>query len=266
MKMFLKLLATLLLAGQSFAADVVELEVHKGIIGNALYSPGDDDAQPVLILHGFLQTYNFYTVKRLHDSLADAGYTVMSPTLSLGIDRRQQSLGCEAIHLHSMQDDVEELSQWVDWLHKRHGKPVMLLGHSAGGHVMTRYLHDFPQAPVGKGILVSLSYLRGDLIPPDRAEGMGTHSLGFCQKYPSTGEAVNSYIKWGAEQMLASMKGFRNPVAVILGSSDDRIEPSWRNTLKEGGVRIINIDGANHFFDSAHEFDLLEAVEELLDE
>ncbi|MGB0721174.1 MAG: alpha/beta hydrolase [Gammaproteobacteria bacterium] len=245
----------------------VEAPVAPGVVARAAYSGEGHETggNPVLILHGFLQTHDFFTVRRLHQSLADADYPVLSPTLSLGISGRAQSLGCEAVHLHTLDDDVAELHHWVQWLYGRQGRPVVLIGHSAGGLVITRYLEAYPDAPVARAILVSVSDLLGGERADARTEGdLEEFSLGFCQRYVSTREAYNSYSRWDARSMLDAMIGFRGPVAVILGSADDRIDVSWRNLLRESGIRVVNVEGADHFFDSAHEFDLLEAVEGLL--
>jgi len=254
-----------LLLMSSARAELVFSEVRPGITAGANYTSGDPDAPPVLILHGFLQTHEFYTVRRLHESLAESGYTVLSPTLSLGIDKRKQSLDCEAIHTHDLYEDVEEIDHWVKWLNGKHGKPVVLIGHSAGGVVMTRYLESNPEASVAHSILVSLSYLRGE--DKGRRTGpLGEYKLGFCETYPSPPAAYRSYVEWGAEKMLLALRNAASRVSVILGSADERIRKDWRDLLSSSEVQITNVDGANHFFDSEHEFDLLDAVEELLAE
>ncbi len=92
-----------LCATTSGAERRVELEVAPGLTAAAAYWQGEADMPPVLIAHGFLQTREFPTVSRLAESLADFGYSVLKPSLSLGIDRRTKSLACEAIHTHSMQ-------------------------------------------------------------------------------------------------------------------------------------------------------------------
>jgi len=246
-------------------AELVYSEVRPGITASAHYTPGDEEAVPVIILHGFLQTHSFHTVQRLHDSLAESGYALLSPNLSLGIDKRKQSLSCEAIHTHDLDMDVGELAHWVEWLHRKHGKPVVLIGHSAGGVVITRYLETKPESPVNRGVLVSLSYLKGS----DKGKAMGPlgdYKLGFCETYPSPPAAFRSYVDWDSSKMLQALQNAHGRVSVILGTADERIGKDWRGLLTEGGVRIVNIEGANHFFDSAHEFDLLEAVEEVLSE
>ncbi len=45
----------------------------------------------------------------LLNTVADDDYTVLAPTLTLGLMRRAQSLPCEAIHTHGMDLDVDEL-------------------------------------------------------------------------------------------------------------------------------------------------------------
>ena len=70
----------------------IELEVVPGITAEADYWPGEADKPAVLILHGFLQTREFPTVRRLAEALADEGYSVLTPSLTLGLNRRRQSL------------------------------------------------------------------------------------------------------------------------------------------------------------------------------
>lgn len=248
-------------------AGVVELEVRPGVRAGAAYLAGEPGGRAVLLVHGFLQTREFSTVQRLAETLhEETGASVLSPTLSLGIDLRRRSLPCEALHLHRLDQDVAELAQWVEWLADRHRGRIVLIGHSAGGHVITRYLATHPDAPVERVILISLSYPVGrtPVDPPRDQDAIGDYSLGFCLRYPTTPRAYRSYVDWGAERMLAAMQQTRMPVHVIIGSGDRRIRPGWIDTMRKGGVRVHIIEGANHFFDSAHEFDLDEMVESLL--
>src|SRR5512143_4272871 len=113
-------------------ASIVQQEMRPGIPANAEYLIGERSKPAVLLLHGFLQTRAFPTVATLARGLQDAGYSVLSPTLSLGIPNRTQSLACEAVHRHSLDADVAEISRWVGWL-KAHGHhAIVLVGHSFG--------------------------------------------------------------------------------------------------------------------------------------
>ena len=259
------------LANSVVTASVELLPVRPGLIASANYSPGRDDRPPVLLLHGFLQTANFFTIKRLHANLAEQGYPVLSPTLTLGITQRAQSLDCEALHLHNLQQDVQELRQWVEWLTERHSQPMVLIGHSAAGLVISRYLSEGPHSQPAATILISPKYLRGDqqtsALPPDSAvPKIGTYPLGFCNRYPTTPQAYRSYVEWDSQRLLNALQQMQPLPAIVLGSADDRLQNGWAGKLLASGLPVHQIEGANHFFDSTHELDLLEAIETLLDD
>ena len=44
------------------------------------------------------------------------------------------------------------------------------------------------------------------------------------------------------------------------------MEDEWKKQLHEQHMNVILIEGASHFFDQAHEFDLTDAIEKLLSE
>jgi len=50
------------------------------------------------------------------------------------------------------------------------------------------------------------------------------------------------------------------PVTLILGEKDERADEAWRDSLAVGGVAVRTVAGADHFFDLAHEFELLDEV------
>ena len=108
-------------------AEIAQLEMRPRIYASAEYLAGQRDKPAVLLLHGFLQTREFPTVATLARSLHDAGYAVLSPTLSLGIPNRRQSLACEAVHRHGMEDDIDEIARWVDWLKSRGHRSIVLV-------------------------------------------------------------------------------------------------------------------------------------------
>jgi dienelactone hydrolase len=63
-------------------AETVTLTLANKLMATAEFHEGEPDKPAVILLHGFLQTHQFPTIKRLADSLADEGYTVLasSPT------------------------------------------------------------------------------------------------------------------------------------------------------------------------------------------
>ena len=268
---FLSLLST------SISAEIVKLENNNMVIV-ADYLEGTDKKNPVIILHGLLQTHEFSTVNRLATTLNESGYTVVSPTLSLGISNRKQSLSCEAIHTHSMDSDTAELKQWINWLQKKSGKKVNIIGHSAGGPTVLNYLEKNKNDIVKHVILISLAYYASGPTAYETKEHekmahehiMSTpgqihnYALNYCKNYPSYAENFLSYYKWNTDKVSEVVGKFSHIISIIIGTEDKRIDSNWRINLNKKHHNVISIDGANHFFDQSHEFDLNDTIESLL--
>ncbi|MEJ1489735.1 MAG: alpha/beta hydrolase family protein [Candidatus Sedimenticola sp. (ex Thyasira tokunagai)] len=260
------------------AAEAVVLEVSPGIMATAEFQQGEADSPVILILHGFLQTREFPTVVALGESLAESGMTVLRPTLSLGINRRDKSQACEAIHLHSMEMDTREVAAWVEWLHQRTGRNVTLVGHSAGSTQLLSYLSTAQAPPVDSAILISLSYFgpgRAANESPEHAAlagerlsrgalGPAEYGLDFCPNYVTSPAEYLSYYGWDKQRTLVSLEGLSIDTTVIIGEADQRIDTGWIGILRERGVKLVSVEGANHFFVQQHEFDLLDLVERIL--
>ncbi len=283
----MKKISTILLSGLCFIlfvmpvlAESIKLTNASGNVITADFSQGTNKANPILILHGFLQTSKFSTVSRLVASLGDTGYTVLSPTLSLGISNRKQSLSCEAIHTHSLDTDADELRQWIEWLHTKTGKPVTLIGHSAGGPVILKYMEGSDAKYVNHSILISLSFYNAGLYSNENNEyaekamkainsgtnPLDTYALNYCKTYPTDARAFLSYYNWNRAKTSAVIGKFNDRISIILGTGDKRMEDEWKKQLQEQRNNVTLIEGANHFFDQAHEFELTDAIEELLSE
>lgn len=252
------------------AAEIVQQTMRPGIPASAEYLPGARTKPAVLLIHGFLQTRDFATVAALARGLNDAGYAVLSPTLSLNVPGRKQSLACEAVHRHGMDDDVAEIARWVAWLKTQGHSAVVVFGHSFGSLQGLAYLSRKPD-PVVKGY-VGVSLIEAQIGGVDRArliaelEGriaqnqraLIPHPLSFCRKYLTTPEGLLSYARWGQAEVLAALK--RAPVStrLIMGDVDEVASKGWLKALQHIEVPMVVIKGANHFMDGEHEFDLLE--------
>jgi alpha-beta hydrolase superfamily lysophospholipase len=260
------------------AQQLVSLEIKPGIAATAAYWPGENGLPPVVIVHGFLQTREFPTVRRLAEALAESGYPVLTPTLSLGIDDRRQSLACEAIHTHDMNGDVAELTHWVDWLARETRRRPILIGHSSGNLALLGYLARHTDPPVSETIMISLTYFGqgpaanetpadAERALADLARGqqvLGEYALNYCQKYVATPASFLSYYVWSKDRTVESVKSMKVPTSVIIGDADRRIDRDWMQILQAHSLNVIAVEGANHFFDQQHEFDLLDAIEGLL--
>ena len=251
-------------------AVVVQQDMRPGIPASAEYLAGERSKPAVLLLHGFLQTREFSTVAMLAHGLHDAGYTVLSPTLSLNIPNRTQSLACEAVHKHSLDDDVAEIGHWIHWLKSRGHRSIVLAGHSFGSLQLLAYLSAKPDAAV-KGC-IGASLIEVQIGPDDRAtliaqledrvtnkqRALFTHSLSFCRKYPSTPEGLLSYVRWDQARVLAALKQSPVGVKLIMGDADTSLDGGWLKALQHAQTPMTVVKGANHFMDGTHEFDLLE--------
>lgn len=244
-----------------------------GLGVSADYSAASTKRPAVLLLHGFLQTRGFSTVVSMKNALTDSGFTTLVPTLSLGINNRKSSLPCSAIHTHTMEDDITEVNYWVNWLAKKGYKKVVLVGHSFGSLQGLVYLSSHPGSIAKSLVAVSLVDVENEVGKAGRIEqiktvnenlktdqaALGEYRVSFCKKYVAPHSAVLSYVRWSREKIINALKIISN-VKVIMGSADDRMATDWSGVLKNSGVSLTLIEGANHFFDGLDEFDLNENV------
>lgn len=269
-------LACLLISLPSFAAygSVAEARLASGKIISADFRAGSSGKPAVLVLHGFLQTSAFPTVASMVDALSGAGYTVLAPTLSLGISRRNESLPCEALHLHTLDDDAAEVAFWVQWLMLKGHTRIILVGHSFGNLQLLAYLGSEAVPAVQQVLMISLTDVEVRQDARQRARlaqdlrkraARGTSALveaefGHCKKYVSPPAALLSYLTLSRRSILDSLASSPVPAAAIMGGKDDRMGPDWVERMVSRGIAVRVIPGASHFFDSQYEFDLQEAL------
>lgn len=276
MRILLFLLFGVLLPSLS-RAELVEQTMRPGVAATADYVAGDRAKPAVLLLHGFLQTREFPTVVAVARSMQEAGYTTLSPTLSLGIPGRKQSLPCEAVHRHTMEDDVDEIARWVKWLKARGHKAVVMFGHSFGSLQLLAYLQHAAdpaiKAYVGASLIeaqtgtLARAPLIADLESRVRSgqHALVTHPLSFCGKYVSTPAGLLSYARWDQPRTLAALKKVPMKKRLIMGDADPMLAPGWLTALGHVEVPIAMVKDANHFMDGLHEFDLIEQTLVFLD-
>jgi pimeloyl-ACP methyl ester carboxylesterase len=267
------LLAALLMATLA-RAERVTLNFNPSLAGYADYRPGDPAKPAILLLHGFLQTYEFPTIHRLAEGLSHAGYTVLAPNLTLGVTHRRQSLPCEAIHTHSLGDGMREVDTWVKWLKERHAGNVIVVGHSLGSLTLLAYLNKGSDPAVSRFIGVSIMEGRVHADPKEHERAVTdlkrliregarapiTQPYSFCKSLNIAPRALLSYIEWTPDRVMRVSREQARKTVYIMGSRDDRLGPGWIERLARTGVRVRIIDGANHFMDGSHEFDLLDQV------
>lgn len=272
----LAVLALLMLSAPALArtGGDVEAKLPSGMGVGASYHPGRKQLPAVLILHGFLQTRDFPTVASTQDALASGGYTVLAPTLSLGVPRRNKSLPCEALHLHALEDDADEVAFWVRWLMSKGHTRIVLIGHSYGNLQLLAYLGRNPSPVVKQLLMISLTDVEAKQSAAQRARfaqtlrervargdtGLAEIEFGHCRKYVSPPAKLLSYMSISRQGILDAVARSPVPARVIMGSLDDRMGASWVEHLQARGIAVSVIPGASHFFDNQFEFDLHEVV------
>ena len=263
------LASTLSLAAPSGSARI-ELAFDAGLIAEADYWPGAAEQPAVLILHGFLQTRELPAVRRLAEALAGEGFSVLTPSLSLDLNRRHQGLACEAVHTHTLHQDVAELAAWTRWLAGRAGKAPVVVAYSAGAVQLAAML-DTLDTPVARALLIDMTSFEragtgdrtGHSSGDAGADRISTHQLGFCARYASTVAASESYLRWDRDRLQQALLGARVPVAAVIGG-DGPAAADWRAALENEGMDIRTIPGADHFFGLAHQTALLHEVLDLI--
>lgn len=270
----LALMAVVLLGFARAWAEMVTLDLKPGLTARAEYRPGGKDKPAVLILHGFLQTHDFPTVHNLAEGLAAAGYGVLTPTLTLGVTHRRQSLPCEAIHTHTREGNMRELDAWLDWLGAQGHRRVVLVGHSLGSAELLLYLQQRRPPTVVQFIALSLVETRSEAKHDDmralrfemrRLAARGDrqpriHSLSFCRKFNAVPQTFASYLDITPNRLVAAARSLPIPATFIMGGGDERLGPGWIERLKRTGKTVIVIPNATHFLDGEHEFELIDAV------
>jgi len=260
------------------SGELVTLQMDNGLDATAELMRGQPGGKPILILHGFLQTRDFFTIRRLSEALHDLGHTVLLPNLTLGINHRDQSLACEALHTHSLGQDINEIDTWIDWLHQFSHSRVTLIGHSTGSLLSLVYLAEVPSAPIDQALLISLiPFAQGPIAKESKADirraverpapasnEMLKFRLAFCDEYITTAENYLSYVTWNRDKTLAALNKTHIKPMIILGGKDMRLGDDWLPLLKQAGTHVVEIEGANHFFDHEYEFDLMDTIAELL--
>lgn len=264
--------------GAAWAAEITA-RLPSGLTAYADYRVGEADKTAVLILHGFMTTQNFNVIRTLAAELHNEGHTVLAPTLTLGIDQRRGGLACEAIHTHTMEHDLQELAWWTDWLSQRHPGPLALIGHSSGSLQAIAYAGTKPDRPLSVVIATSPIYFGQDYAEDfvqrqiERARAhvqqgdapLQRYALTFCDhNFVATSESYLSYATWNRQRVLESARAAEVPIYAVLGGNDPRATSEWQLALRQAGVHLTVLDGASHFFDGVHEFDLLDYVHSVL--
>ena len=264
-----------------FATVVTHHIAPLNLTAQANYHEGDNDKPALLIMHGFLTTNQFHTIRTMAKNFKDEGYTVLAPTLTLGVNLRKQSLKCDDLHNHTLENDVIEIESWIKWLESQGKKEIVVIGHSTGSHELLALLNKEAHPTIKLAIFTSLFYLNGpelgtlqsDLEYAQQALSTSDlkphkYSFLFCKNnYFATPQSYLSYHSITRKYVLDALSALTIPHYTIMGGADRRYQlvgENWLDQLKQSGTNLITVEGANHFFSSEHEFDLQDLLQEII--
>ncbi len=259
--------------------ETVTATLPSGVAVNAEYIVASPEKPAIIVLHGFLQTYEFMSTWNIVNGLSSLGYAVLAPNISLGVPDRKQSAQCQAAHTHTFASDLSELDFWADWLQKKGYKSLILIGHSWGSQYLLGYKVSRPKAPVIGLIAISLVRshesrgVRQQQITlaksriKEHASGLQPYKLSFCEDFMATPQSYLSYAEWSDQKVLdtlAQLKHNQTPTYVIIGGQDKRSDSAWLKEVRARATELAVIEGANHFFSDAFEFELNDRLEKIL--
>ncbi|MCW8964676.1 MAG: alpha/beta hydrolase [Gammaproteobacteria bacterium] len=271
----------LVLFTQPAWAELIRATLPNGLNVTAEYNAAKDGNPTVLIVHPLLQTRDFSVIVNLSEALISDGYGVLRPTLSLGIDSRRQSLACEAIHNYSMQDKIDEIAFWKDWLDGKSAGPVIGFGHSSGGTLVAMY-EDQQQTSAFKSLIllapVHYGFPGGTGIDPRQMEQafidekekqpdrLEQYRLSYCKKFTTPRSHYLEFVRWDEAAVTNLLKGIKVHTDVVYGTADPTLNSSWKLLLEQSNIPISYVSGGNHFFSGFAELDMHDVVLDLIDD
>lgn len=264
-------LSILLTFSSSVHAEIVTHRMPNGKTALARFNAGEPDKPAVIMLHGFLTTNNFNTILSATEMLAENKITVLAPTLTLGINKRSGGLACDAIHTHTIDEDVGEVHQWVKWLDKKGYHNIILIGHSQGSLSLVAYVARQPHPSIKKIVAASLSYidaftpsahqvkqiLQAKKLVAAKDNQPTPFSLAYCQgNFVTPAKIYLDYAIWDQSKVIEAINKSPVPVVVIMGTADTHFGIEWQKRLKEDSPATLHlVKGAKHFMDGTSEFD-----------
>ena len=127
----------------------------------------------VLMTHGQLAHAGMEIMQTLQAALKERGVSLLSITLSLGIDNRAGMYDCKVPHKHRHNDAIDEIGAWLGWLHSQGVAKAALLGHSRSGNQVARFVLARPDAPVAAVILIAPQIWSADATAQDYEKRYG---------------------------------------------------------------------------------------------
>lgn len=246
----------------------------------------------MLMTHGTLAHGRMEIMKTLQGLFKEYGHSTLAITLSLGEDNRHGMFDCAAPHKHKHTDALDEIGAWLEWLKEKGAKKIVMLGHSRGGNQTAWFVTERDDPAIEKIVLIApMTWTQAEteegyearygkelnpILRKARAmikEGKGAETLEhtdflYCNDATVSAEAFVSYYspdpRFDTPLLLRKVA---KPALVFAGSQDTAVKnlpEKIRARKLEDSVRLVEIDGADHFFRDLFAYDIVETTVEFL--
>ncbi|OOZ38172.1 hypothetical protein BOW53_16395 [Solemya pervernicosa gill symbiont] len=289
----------LLAISMTLAAPLKAEEVktkHAGLTLNAEWITAGDEwkSKPVVLMtHGTLMHGRMEIMEAMQTLFADAGYSSLSLTLSLGLDDRHGPYECAATHKHKHTDALDEIGVWLTWLKKQGVEQVVLLGHSRGGNQTAWFSTERHDAAIKKVILVAPATWSEVYAVKDYQERFGMDVAGplaaskklvaagkgkqvinpvsiiYCKDSSATAESFVAYHGVEPRMHTPSLLGkIQVPVMVFAGSEDTVVKniEQYVQPMANDKIKLSILEGADHMFRDLYAEDLVDEAVAFIEE
>ncbi|MFO7955365.1 alpha/beta hydrolase [Thioalkalivibrio sp.] len=248
----------------------------------------------VLMLHGTLAHGRMELMAAMQDLFAEHGLNSLSINLSYGIDAREGMFECDAPVRHGVDDHLEEVRLWHEWLQDEGYGAVTLFGHSRGGNQVARYLTEHDPDGIRALVLLAASTFDEDEAAAEYEEQSGEPlqvvldrarelqrmdqdetlmedvRFLYCEELDVTPRAFLGYYDPTPQNDTPSViRGMQIPTLVIVGSEDDVVPdlPQKVEAVKDSGdITLMTVDGAGHFFRDFFADDVADFTADFIDQ
>ncbi len=266
---------------------------HHGMTVNAklLMAKGKDYRDGmVLIMHGFLGHNQMEIVEAAQQSLLDIGRSSLAINLSLSIDNRYGFFVFFFDHRHVLDDALNEIQTWVDYLKSKGVNKIVLMSHSFGANQLVVYASERPDPAITHLVFLAPNtsgtfregyehrYGKNFDSALDQAnelikQGKGEQLMEYTDflSCPQAHVTPNSFVSYYSAKQIDRYYSFPQflssvdiPLLITTGTADERqpdIAKHVRPYIDGKKIYLGVIEGAGHFFE---DFNIQQAMKSVL--
>lgn len=240
----------------------------------------------VIMVHGTMAHRDMEAMRMFRRLLVERGHSTLAVNLSLAIDAREGMYDCAVPSRHRAEDALAEIDTWLGWATRQGASRVTLLGFSRGAQQAAWYAARQPRPRLARLVLLAPTFAAdpaaaydtrfgaplAPLLQRARAlaqQGRGSDlitGIGFlnCDSNSVSAQALLSYYDPARDgEPDLTLSKVRVPTLVVAAGDDAIVRDLPRRvaaTIDGARVRLVVIDGADHFFRDLFGDDAVDAI------